>query len=52
MRENNNEMGKRVCDCVHLNLKILSREKGDEQGACDGWAQVQVSEWLWRVVKC
>ena len=43
MRENNNEMGKRVCDCLHLNFKILSRENGDEQGDCDARARVQVS---------
>ena len=24
MRENNNEMGKRVCDCVHLNSRYLA----------------------------
>ena len=32
------EMGKSVCDCIHLNLKILSRENGDKQGAYDAWA--------------
>lgn len=51
MRENNDErdLGKGVHDCVHLKLKILSRESSS---VCDAWAWVQVSTQGCAGVKC